>query len=321
MPAGKVPKGAPQAAQGSGGDRIGTLPDELLYRILSFLPAQQTVRTCVLGRRWFRLWKSTTALRIVGTNGNTSVPFEEVREFVDSLLLLRENQPLEIFELRVASTAIDVPRVRLWVSYAQQCKVQVLRLSFHGNQHASLSLRQQDPPLASMHLTKLELRGVAFNGDFLDLSRCPALQDLEIEGCSFVLTGRISSQSLKRLKITSAVFNRSSRTRIHAPNLATLELHISYGKTPVLESMPLLISALVVFWGKFDCCSRSNYGDCGDESCENCIPNDTSSVLLHSLSQAKNLELGAKDDTVILHLIASCSCSSCFRHIKIVVRI
>jgi hypothetical protein len=147
------------------------------------------------------------------------------------------------------------------------------------------------------------------------------LQDLEIEGCSFVLAGRISSQSLKRLRITRAVFNRSSRTRIHAPNLTTLHLQVSYGKTPVLEVMPLLISALVAILGKSDCCSRSNYGDCGDESCENCIPNYTSPVLLHGLSQAKNLELGAKDVTVCLHLILSCSCSPCFTHIKIVLRI
>ena len=182
---------------------------------------------------------------------------------MDSLLLLRGSLPLESFELRVDGAAIDVRCVRLWVSYAGQWKVQVLRLSFHGNEHASLSLRPQDPPLASTRLTKLQLRGVAFNGDFLDLSRCPVLQDLETEGCSFVLAGRISSQSLKRLTITSAVFNRSSRTLIHTPNLTTLRLQLSYCKTPVLESMPLLISALVVILGEFDCCSRSNYGDCG----------------------------------------------------------
>ena len=71
------------------------------------------------------------------------MPFEEVREFVDSLLLLRGSSPLETFELKVAGAAVDVRRVRLWVSYAVQCKVQALRLSFHGNEHAhaSLSLR------------------------------------------------------------------------------------------------------------------------------------------------------------------------------------
>jgi hypothetical protein len=36
-------------------------------------------------------------------------------------------------------------------------------------------------------------------------------------------------------------------------------------------------------------------------------------VLLHALSQAKNLEFGARDDTVCLHLKSSCSSSPCFR--------
>ncbi|XP_066342821.1 MEIOTIC F-BOX protein MOF-like [Miscanthus floridulus] len=305
MPARKAPKRARQEGPESGGDRIGALPDEILRHVLSFLPAQQAVQTCVLARRWRHLWKSATGLRIVGADGEAPVPFKKkAREFVDSLLLLRGSSPLETFELRVAGSAVDVRRVRLWVRYAVEFKVQVLRLSFLGNTYARM--RPEDPPLTSKYLTKLELCGVAFNGDFLDLSRCPALQDLEIEGCSFVVAGRISSQSLKRLRITRPVFNRSSRARIHAPNLTTLHLQVSYGKTPVLEGMPLLISALVAILGKSDCCSRSNYGDCGDESCENCMPNDTSPVLLHGLSQAKNLVLGAKDDTYIFRRDLKC---------------
>ncbi|XP_025828589.1 uncharacterized protein LOC112903542 [Panicum hallii] len=89
MPGGKSRKVAPAAAPASGGDRIGALPDEILHRVLSFLPAKQAVQTCVLARRWLDLWKSATGLRIVGADGKEPAPFEEVREFVDSLQLLR----------------------------------------------------------------------------------------------------------------------------------------------------------------------------------------------------------------------------------------
>jgi hypothetical protein len=123
MPDGRALKGARQASPESGGDRIGALPDEILRRVLSFLPAQQAVQTCVLARRWRHLWKSATGLRVVGADGKAPVPLEEVREFVDSLLLLRGSSPLETFELRVSGAAIDVRHVRLWVSYAVQCKV------------------------------------------------------------------------------------------------------------------------------------------------------------------------------------------------------
>ncbi|XP_021317464.1 putative F-box/LRR-repeat protein At3g28410 [Sorghum bicolor] len=243
MAAGKARKRARQAAPASdGGDRIGALPDETLHHVLSFLPAQEAVRTCVLARRWLHLWKSATGLRIVGANGEAPVPFEEVREFVDSLLLLRGSSPLETFELRVAGDDIDVRHVRLWVRYAVQCKVQVLRLSFLGNTHVGpvARLGPDDPPLTSRHLTKLELRGLVFNDDFLDFSRCPGLQDLHIQDCSLEHAERISSQSLRHLYIRGA-FNQSSRAGILAPNLASLVLEVTFGMTPVIQKMPLLV--------------------------------------------------------------------------------
>jgi hypothetical protein len=45
------------------------------------------------------------------------VPFEEVQEFVDSLLLLRGSSPLETFELRLAGATVDVRHVRLWAKF------------------------------------------------------------------------------------------------------------------------------------------------------------------------------------------------------------
>ncbi|OEL26064.1 hypothetical protein BAE44_0012915, partial [Dichanthelium oligosanthes] len=66
--------------------------------------------------------------------------------------------------------------------------------------------------------------------------------------------------------------------------------------------------------GSFDCCSGSNNGDSGDESCQSCIRNGTSLVLLHGMSQAKTLALAAGVEMVCLHLKPSCSCSSCFKH-------
>ncbi|KAK8447432.1 hypothetical protein SEVIR_8G073673v4 [Setaria viridis] len=90
-----MPPGKAHTASAAGGDRIGALPDEILYRILSFLPAQLATQTCVLARRWVHLWKSATGLRIVGANGESPVHLEVVREFVDHLLLLRGSSPIE----------------------------------------------------------------------------------------------------------------------------------------------------------------------------------------------------------------------------------
>ncbi|KAJ1275021.1 hypothetical protein BS78_05G105200 [Paspalum vaginatum] len=286
MPAVNAAKRARAAAPASGGG-IGALPDELLQHVLSFLPAQQAVRTCVLARRWVHLWKSATGLRVVGADGAAPADFDEVREFVDSLLLLRGRSPLETFELRVTGDDVSVRRLRLWVSYAVLCEVKVLRVSILGC--FPVPLGAEDPPLASRHLTNIQLRGLVFHGDFLDFSRCPALRSLQIEDCVIPQAGRISSQSLRHLRIRRCRFSKSSHARIHAPNLYSLFLHVAGGKTPVLESMPFLVWAIVITCGF--CCDR---GNCGGQQ------DDSSCLLLQGTSEAKSLHLASKSQMYVV---------------------
>jgi hypothetical protein len=164
-------------------------------------------------------------------------------------------------------------------------------------------MRPEDPPLTSRHLTNIELRGLVFNDDFLDFSRCPELQDLQIQECSFEHAERISSQSLRHLSIKKGTFNPSFRARILFPNLASLVLEVTAGRTPVFEKMPLLVKASVGMYKVCnDCCSHSNNGDCGDVSCGGCIRDDSASVILHGISQAKSLVLIAYSEKVCLDL-------------------
>jgi hypothetical protein len=57
---------APPAPALDPADRLSKLPDEILAQILSFLPAQEAVRTCVLERTWRDVWKTTKRLLITG---------------------------------------------------------------------------------------------------------------------------------------------------------------------------------------------------------------------------------------------------------------
>jgi hypothetical protein len=86
-------------ADGDEEDRIGALPDDILCRVLSFLPSRQSVCTCVLARHWCNLWKSVPTVRVY--EGETAW-------FVSSLLLLRDRAPLDEFEI-ISSTRDQKP--------------------------------------------------------------------------------------------------------------------------------------------------------------------------------------------------------------------
>ncbi|KAK1646544.1 hypothetical protein QYE76_064349 [Lolium multiflorum] len=91
-------KRSKKAVAATGEDRISALPDAILQVVLSFLPSDETVQTCVLSRRWRDLWKSTPALRIL----HTDLRYWNVKEmnvFVNYLLLLRDRVPLDECEI------------------------------------------------------------------------------------------------------------------------------------------------------------------------------------------------------------------------------
>uniref|UniRef100_A0A453N0Z7 F-box domain-containing protein n=1 Tax=Aegilops tauschii subsp. strangulata TaxID=200361 RepID=A0A453N0Z7_AEGTS len=108
---------------------VHDLPDSLLQHVLSFLPAQAAVRTCVLARRWRHLWRSTTGLRIVGLDDEENAQVQHLRKFVEHLLMLRERTNLESVEMKFHSCSDDEKSyVNLWICFALICKVRVLTL-------------------------------------------------------------------------------------------------------------------------------------------------------------------------------------------------
>ena len=111
-------------------DSLSKLPDEVLAQILSLLPAQEAVRTCVLSRTWLDLWKITKRLLIWGQT------VEELREFVEGLLRVRlaglERAPLDACEFRlhpieafdgVYMDREDRSSVNSWIGRVLKCQV------------------------------------------------------------------------------------------------------------------------------------------------------------------------------------------------------
>lgn len=141
-------------------DRIGALPDGILQHVLSFLPADEAVRTCVLARHWRHQWRSVRRLRI-----NCDMPrsTEDVAKFVNRLLLLRApGMALDEFEVSNDFLSLVGPEIQeeisIWIRHALMCKVRVLIM------HLPITL---DRPLTSQHLRRPETTGVDFRAGCL----------------------------------------------------------------------------------------------------------------------------------------------------------
>ncbi|TVU17787.1 hypothetical protein EJB05_33844, partial [Eragrostis curvula] len=287
------------ASKGSG---IDILPDGVLQHILGYLPPRDAVRTSVLARCWRDLWASTTDLRIMAEGYED---MDEMREFVDHLLLLRGGARIQTcmlwFDIIADEfTDSDVLRVNLWFRHAVRCQTRVLQL-IDSSTDSFFDLH--DVPVVSRHLMELLLSGLEVKENSLNFSSCPALEQLEITNCDLLNVTRISSESLKRLTITDCVFSHSFRTYIYSPSLVSLQFDDNWNNTPVLESMPLLVDASVRIANEnVDSCGNC---DCDSGDCNIChgfIHGNSSCVLLEGLSKAKKLALIADSKTFIFKM-------------------
>ncbi|CAA7046261.1 unnamed protein product [Microthlaspi erraticum] len=96
-------------------DRISQLPDALLLRILSLLPAaKDAVSTMVLSKRWQPLWKLVP--RLVYDDSYQNQDHGKFSRFVDRSLILHE-APVETLHFKVIHKS-GVADVGVWTSIA-----------------------------------------------------------------------------------------------------------------------------------------------------------------------------------------------------------
>ncbi|GJN06887.1 hypothetical protein PR202_ga24660 [Eleusine coracana subsp. coracana] len=105
----------PKVAAEGGEDRISGLHDDLLFRVISFLPAHEAVRTCVLSRRWREVWKSTCILRF--TKAETWGSAARFNKFVNDMLSFKDYVPLDEF---VFKTYLFCPQREIYVEHANK---------------------------------------------------------------------------------------------------------------------------------------------------------------------------------------------------------
>ncbi|KAL6616155.1 hypothetical protein ACP70R_038425 [Stipagrostis hirtigluma subsp. patula] len=291
-----------KSAAEDGEDRLSALPDELLHHILSFLTTRDVVQTSFLARSWRNRWKSVPTLRVPDMLGFEDA-FEdayEANKFVNYLVLLRGQNPLHEFEINYGSADETFGYLNLWIRYALSCNVRILRIN---NNLLGHFCPFPDMLLVSNQLTTLELCSLESQKPLLDFSTCPVLQILKLS-LTILDSTYISSPSVKHLSICGCQFRGSQRARISTPSLISFELVEYMGMTPILDDMPLLVSATVksdMQWVD-NCIGGFEIGGCGNASCQGCLcikREERKSVLLESLSHALHLELTSETNMFI----------------------
>jgi hypothetical protein len=281
-------------------DRLSQLPPEIQAQILSFLPAQEAVRTCVLARTWRdrEVWKLTRHLLITARE---CVFVQEGRGFVDRLLRLRLTGLMDHGPIDVCKIVLDwsddenEDNIRRWIPSVLKCHVQCLRVEIWDVSPAPT----WDVPLVSQHLTRLELRGLGFcayrdSGSLLDLSGCPALEHLEITYCDLGHVRKVTSPSVKRLAIKRCFCKEFRRLQICFPAVVSLCLENFCDNILVLESMPQLVVAYVSIVDH-DSDDDDDDDDSDDDDDEQDI---TKYMVLQGLAEAKHLVLLSDYNTV-----------------------
>ncbi|XP_044361689.1 F-box/LRR-repeat protein At3g26922-like [Triticum aestivum] len=224
----------------SGPDGLSALPDDAIRHVIGFLPARDAVQTSALARGWRSHWRSMHSLRFTPVAGSVTVA--GLKRLVGPLLL----------DLRTPLDECVIDVKGFWQLHGElnslirhgvsECRVRALTVSLVDTHRAIYG-----QPLVSRHLARLELRHVTVPAEctVLDFSSCMELEDLVIS-CSQIYANKLSSPSLKRLKIEECcLFPRGSVTCISAPNIVSLELDNIRITTPWLERMPLLETACV----------------------------------------------------------------------------
>nr|CAB3489453.1 unnamed protein product [Digitaria exilis] len=301
----------------SGADRISALPDGVRELVLSYLPAHEAVRTSVLARSWRDLWTRSPALRITGRGSVT-----KFTQFMEQLVSRRHpngdpraapasldswhldfgrsdfDDEVDLVEEMVADEAL----MNRWIQSVVSCRVRVLQFRFSRDCREPLDL----PTLSlviSKHLTKIELAGVAIFRK-LNLSGCPELQDLKMEGC-YLCSNEIQAPCLKHLTMADCFFPLMTRTKIRLLSLISLKFIECNGRIPFLGNMPSLETAIVTI-DSYNCddrCSLPSINGCGRGNCMACQDYEadighTNCLLFSGLSEATDLELPAYPEVV-----------------------
>ncbi|EOA38919.1 hypothetical protein CARUB_v10011317mg [Capsella rubella] len=258
-------------------NRLSQLPEALLLRILSLLPAKDVVGTMVLSKHWQFLWMLVP--KLVYDDSYQDVEYGRFSRFVDRSLTLHEAPVLDTLHLKLGKTSCGTGDIRVWIkavdkrclheliieidrSTSKKSSV-VLPMSLYTCCRMLVTLKLDNAVLADAtssfsfpSLKNLSLVSMKYPGDELVkmfLSSCPVHEDLVVKRCidDNVTIFNVSVSSLKFLVLHNSNIRDvdvDSGVVIDAPSLECLDIFDNWGEFCVIENnMTKIVEADVCF--------------------------------------------------------------------------
>lgn len=220
-------------------DRISNLPNELLYAIMSTLPALELVYTGMLSTRWRHLWTSSAYLNI-DVNQFGRHRGQKFCNFVNRMLRQRGSSLLDALRLHSA----DTRDAGSWITYAIKRSSKVVEFS-EDIDCEPFKLDYGVVDFTSTCLKFLVLNNVCIDANvFYPInSSCPALENLELRDCSLEVP-EISSGSLLHLDIDNCCLFED--LLISSSSLMSLCIKNPQHRAPMIMTLPCLEVAIVI---------------------------------------------------------------------------
>ncbi|KAL1313353.1 hypothetical protein HN51_039912 [Arachis hypogaea] len=165
-------------------DQISSLPEELLLNILSSLPFKEAAKTCILSKKWFKMWQSTNTVKNnqlecknVEAYGAVEVPQRKsFKNFIKIWITLYKNHHLhDKFTLKVSPPSNCGDIVGASVDFAVEDGVKDLELDFAEAQW------EDEHPEENIHDASVEFPRHLYENKKLH----QMLESLKLHSCSF----------------------------------------------------------------------------------------------------------------------------------------
>lgn len=180
-------------------DRLSRLPEQILCQILSSMETKYAVRTCVLSKRWKRVWTHVHSLDF----DNTTFASSSFSKFVSYVLKRRKS--FTLCKLRLLCRGIWYPSLsEKLFAYAKRHRFEELETDISCLPSKLLEFQS---------LTTLKLLHCTFRNRFLDFDVVPTLTTLLLSKVRIFFKDR-----------TYDIFSRCSNLE----NLSLTDCHVAY---------------------------------------------------------------------------------------------